>query len=186
VENFYIPLTALRLGIIPINNQPDTQFLLYIFISILYMFRATLCWSSGVSVVSIQHPVYVTVFRWPSGMQFLPNLHTKQSPTHSDIYRMLYWYNWLYWWSAQGCSKRVENRNKYIEKKLCVRLVIYWNYGWKTYVQWATLNCATKCHFVLWLKALSLCLSICLTDWRNDSSTQYTASWFSEGLFISL
>jgi len=26
---------------------------------------------------------------------------------HSDIYQMLYWYNWLSWWWAQGCSKRV-------------------------------------------------------------------------------
>jgi hypothetical protein len=36
----YVPVTALHLGIIPINNQPDAQFLLYIFISILCMFRA--------------------------------------------------------------------------------------------------------------------------------------------------
>jgi hypothetical protein len=57
------------LSSIPINNQLDTQFLLYIFISILYMFRATLCSSSGESILSIQHLVYVTLCRWPSGMQ---------------------------------------------------------------------------------------------------------------------
>ena len=28
---------------------------------------------------------------------------------------------------AQGCSKRVENWNKYIRKTLCVKLVIYKN-----------------------------------------------------------
>jgi hypothetical protein len=38
--------------LILINNQLDAQFLLYIFISILYMVRATLCSSSGESVVS--------------------------------------------------------------------------------------------------------------------------------------
>jgi hypothetical protein len=51
-----------------INNQIDAQFLLCIFISILYMFRATLCSLSGESIVSIQHLVYVTLCRWPSGM----------------------------------------------------------------------------------------------------------------------
>jgi hypothetical protein len=88
---------------------------IYLFISILYMFRTTLCSSSGESIVSIQLLVYVTLCRWPSGMQvgkFLPDLHTGRSPTQSDIYQMLYWYNWLSWWWAQGCSKHVQNRNK--------------------------------------------------------------------------
>jgi len=39
------------------------------FISILYMLRATVCSSSGESIVSIWHLVYVTLCRWPSGMQ---------------------------------------------------------------------------------------------------------------------
>ena len=104
------------LGITQINNQLDAKFIIYIFISILYTFRATLCSSSGESIVSIQHLVYVTLCRWPSGMQVgkeLPDLHTGRSRTQSDIYQMLYWYYWLSWWWAQGCSKRVENRNKY-------------------------------------------------------------------------
>jgi hypothetical protein len=41
----------------------------YMFISILYMFRSTSYSSSGESTVSIQRLVYVTVCRWPSGMQ---------------------------------------------------------------------------------------------------------------------
>jgi len=40
-----------------------------VFISLLYMFRATQYPSSGESVVSIHHLVYITLFRWPSGMQ---------------------------------------------------------------------------------------------------------------------
>ena len=98
------------------NNQLYAQFLLYMFISILYIFRATLCLSSGESIVSIQHLVHVTLCRWSSGMQVgkeLPDLHTGRSPTQSDVYQMLYWYNWRSWWWAQGCSKHVKNRNKY-------------------------------------------------------------------------
>jgi len=48
--------------------------------------------------------------------KFLSDLHTKRSPTQSDIYLMLYWYNWFSWWWARGCSKHVENWNKHIEK----------------------------------------------------------------------
>jgi hypothetical protein len=53
------------------------------------------------------------------------NLHTRRSPTQSDVHQMLYWYNWFSWWWAWGCSKHVENWNKRIEKELCVKLVIY-------------------------------------------------------------
>jgi len=70
VADFFYILVTVHFGIILINsNQHDTQFLLYIFVSILYMFRATLCSSSGQSIVSIQHLVYVTLCRWPSSMQ---------------------------------------------------------------------------------------------------------------------
>ena len=36
--------------------------------------------------------------------------------TTSVIYQRLYWYNWFSWWWARGCSKHVENLNKYMEK----------------------------------------------------------------------
>jgi hypothetical protein len=65
-----------RLNIlILISNQLDGKFLLYIFISILYMFRATLCLSSGESVVSIQHLVHVNLCRWLSGGTGIPDSH---------------------------------------------------------------------------------------------------------------
>jgi hypothetical protein len=38
-------------------------------------------------------------------------------------YQMSYWYNWFCWWWVQGCSKHVENWNKYIRKKRTVRQV---------------------------------------------------------------
>ena len=86
---------------------------------LLYMFRVTRCLSSGESIVSIHHLVYITLCRWPSGMQLreeLSDRHTRQSPTQSDIYQMMYWYNWFSWWWALGCSKHVEKGNKYNEK----------------------------------------------------------------------
>jgi hypothetical protein len=94
----------------------------YMFISILYMFRTTSYSSSGESILSIQRLVYVTLCRWPSSMQVgkeLRFLHTRRSPTQSDIYQKLYWYNWFSWWWARGCSKHVENWNKHIRKKNC-------------------------------------------------------------------
>jgi len=94
--------------------------LFYEFISILYIFRATSCSSSGESIVSVQHLVYVTLCRWPFPVQvgnFLSDLHTKRSPAQIDIYQRLYWYNWFSWWLARGCSKQAENWNIYIEKK---------------------------------------------------------------------
>jgi hypothetical protein len=89
------------------------------FISILCMFRTTSCPSSGESIVSVQHLVCVTLCRWPFRVQVgkeLSDLHTKRSPTQSDIYQMLYWYNWFSWWWARSCSKHVENWNKCREK----------------------------------------------------------------------
>jgi len=41
---------------------------------------------------------------------------TRNGHRLSDIYQMFYWYNWFSWWWARGCSKHVENWNKYIEE----------------------------------------------------------------------
>ena len=59
----YILLTV-HLVMIP-GKWPNRRTVLpYVFISVLYMFRVTLCSSSGGSIVSI-HLVYVTLCRWP-------------------------------------------------------------------------------------------------------------------------
>jgi hypothetical protein len=75
-----------------------------VFFSLLYIFRATQCSSSssGDSIVSVQHLVYITLCMWLSGMPVPPDRHTRQSPTPSDIYQIMYWYNWFSWWWAQG------------------------------------------------------------------------------------
>jgi len=54
----------------------------------------------------------------------VPDLHTKRSPTQSDIYHMLYWYNWFSWWWARG-SKHVENWKRTHRKEMCIKLVTY-------------------------------------------------------------
>jgi hypothetical protein len=62
---------------------------------------------------------YMSLSRWPSGMQVGKDLHSRRPLTMSDIYQTLYWYNWFSWWWARGCSKHVEDWNKYIRKKNC-------------------------------------------------------------------
>jgi hypothetical protein len=66
-------LGTVHLGIILVNDQLDTQFFFLMFISILYMFRATLCSSPGESIASIQHLVYVTLCRWLSKNMYIQN-----------------------------------------------------------------------------------------------------------------
>jgi len=56
------------------------------FISILYMFRANMCPSSGEITVSIRHLVLVTLGGWPSGM------YSRRSSTQSDKYGVDTWY----------------------------------------------------------------------------------------------
>jgi hypothetical protein len=86
-----------------------------VFISLLYMFRATHCSSSGESIVSILRLIYITLCRWPSGMQ-LSHLHTRRPPTQRDTYQTMYWYNWFSWLWALGCLKHVQKWNKHIKK----------------------------------------------------------------------
>ena len=51
------------------------------------MFRATQCSSSGESIVSIHHLVYITLCRWPSGMQVRGTLWPAyQTITYTERY----------------------------------------------------------------------------------------------------
>jgi hypothetical protein len=79
------------------------------------MFRATMCPSSGENTVPMRHLVFVTLYRWLSGMQngipicitviyiewHIPGVH---------------WYGVFSWWWAHNCPKHVEKSNKYIKK----------------------------------------------------------------------
>ena len=57
-------------------------------------------------------------------------MHTRRSPTDSDIYQMLYWYNWFSWWWARGCSKHVENWNKHMRKRNCASSLLRIRISW--------------------------------------------------------
>jgi hypothetical protein len=96
--------------------------MLCMFISILYMFRATMWPSSGEITVSIRHLVFVTLCVWPPGRQGGFKLVSSQPAyqtvihTHSDKYQVSYWYSYFSWWWAHSCPKHVENRNKHTKK----------------------------------------------------------------------
>ena len=100
---FYILLTVHLVMIL--GKRPTWRKILYnVFISIVYMFRATPCSSSGEPIVSIQPLIYDTLRRWPFRVQvgkFLSGLHMERLSTQSDIYQMLYWYNCFSSWWAQ-------------------------------------------------------------------------------------
>ena len=119
----------MHLSTIRVNNKLDAFF--NVFISLLYVFRATQSSSSGQSIASINHLVYITLYRWLSGMQ-VSDLHTRQPLIQSDIYQMIYWCNWLSWWWALGCPKHVEKWNKHIKE--CVKLVINTNWNHIAYL----------------------------------------------------
>jgi len=81
------------------------------FISFLYMFRATMWPSFGEITVSLRHLVFVTLFGWLSGM------HTRQSSEQSDKYQVWHKYSYFSRWWAHILPKRVEKRNKHTKKK---------------------------------------------------------------------
>ena len=61
----------------------------YMFFSILHMFRAAMCPSSGELIVSMRHLVYVTLYtvddRLVCRSECHSDLHTRRSYTQSDI-----------------------------------------------------------------------------------------------------
>ena len=76
-----------------VNNQLDAQFFPYIFISILYMFRANMCSSSGDQL--FQYDIrYTSLYVGDRLVCRYAYLHTRRLPTSSDIYQMSYWNNW--------------------------------------------------------------------------------------------
>ena len=129
----YVLLTV-HLGIILVNNRIDAQFFFLI-----RLFKLSTCFEQH-SAHHQENQLYQYNFWYMShcvgdrvvcrsGRTFLPDLHTRRSPTQCDIYQMSYWYNWFFWWWALCCWKHVEYWNKHIRKKeLCVKSVIYKNY----------------------------------------------------------
>jgi hypothetical protein len=123
------------------------------FISILHMFQATMCSSSGVITVSVQHLVFVTLCGWPSGMQG-GILHTRRSSTQINKFQVLHKYSYFSWWWAHSCLKHVENRNKHTRQIVHQIGFIYKTiaavaYVFTFYIFYCVLT-LRLCFFVLW------------------------------------
>jgi hypothetical protein len=61
----YIPVQSCK------KNQLGAQFLINMFIALLYMFRATMCPSSEENTIPMRHLVFVTLYVWRSAQFFL-------------------------------------------------------------------------------------------------------------------
>ena len=94
-HKFYVLLTVQPVMIL-VNNQLDAQFFMYVYFYSLHVSGSHVPIIRRI-IVSMRHRVYVTLCRWPTGMQGMQvNLNTCIS-----------------WWWAYGCPKHVENRNKH-------------------------------------------------------------------------
>jgi len=112
-----------------VNDQRDAQFFsmyLSLFLT-LYMFRAHRAHHQERQIMSIQTLVAVTLCRWPCRVQvgsFTSDLHTTRLPTATRGCIDTIYLSWL-WARCARNMYRVKNKDKYIEKKLCVTLAIY-------------------------------------------------------------
>jgi len=100
-------------------------------ISVLYMFRAAMCLSSGKLTVSIRHLVYVTVYRWPFSVQVWMRLHLIQTCTpNGHLYRVTYTRHRIDTINSPDDGHTAAQNMYRIEiniheKELCVKLVVY-------------------------------------------------------------
>jgi len=98
------------------------------FISILYLFQAAMCPSSGELIVPIRHLVYVTVYRWPFGVQVWMRL-IQTSTLNGHPYTVTYTRCRIDTINSPD-DKHMAARNTYRteinvhEKELCIKLVI--------------------------------------------------------------
>jgi hypothetical protein len=97
---FYISLTV-HLCTIRVNNQTWRTF-------VICLFHFCTCFEQH-SAHHQDNQLYQCVGGHLE--EFFSDLHTRRPPTQSDIYQMMYWYNWFSWWWALCCSKHVEKWN---------------------------------------------------------------------------
>ena len=98
-------------------NSTRCTVLLGIFISLLYMCRATLCPSSGELTVSMRH-WYLSLCVggvWSAGWIFATTSRSYATHTEWQI-PASHRYSKFSWWWVHGCPKHVEKRNKYIKQ----------------------------------------------------------------------
>ena len=103
--SFYILLTV-HLGTARVNNQLDARF--NVFISLLCMFRATQCSSSGESVVSIHHLV----------------LSSSQTCITHDQENQLYQYTIWYWVPLWPVNQTATYTEWYMPYDVLIQLIL--------------------------------------------------------------
>jgi len=81
------------------------------FISLLYMFQATVCPSSAETTVSMRHLVFVALWMTVWYAPCIPDSHPQ-----SDKYQVSHRYSCFCCWWAQSRLKHVEKRNKHTKK----------------------------------------------------------------------
>jgi len=105
---------------------------MYLFISLLYVFRATQCSSSGESIVTIHHLVCISLCRWLSGIQVRRKLSSLLTCIpESHLHRLIHTRRCIdtidspddEHWVARNMQRSEINT---LEK--CVKLVINKNY----------------------------------------------------------
>jgi hypothetical protein len=119
---FYSLLNVHPCIILKIKPNWCTVFL-SMFISFLYMFRETMCPSSGETTVFMRPLVFVILCEWMSGMQG-GFLHTRQSSTQNNNFQVSHKYSCFSWWWAHSRPKYVEKINKHT-KKNCAQSWFY-------------------------------------------------------------
>ena len=106
----------LHLGVILVNNQLDALFSMC-------LFHLSTCFEQP-SAHHQENQLYHYIIWYISlcvgdclvCRSGVPSWPAYQTVIYqSDIYQMMYWYNWFSWWWALGCSKHVESWNKYTE-----------------------------------------------------------------------
>jgi hypothetical protein len=103
-----------------VNKATFVHNLLLVYLSI-YMFRATVCPSSGETTVFVRYLVLIILCGWMivmqrGSVQFHSTLHTRQSSTQNNKYWVPHRYSYFSWWWAHSRPKHVERRNKHTKK----------------------------------------------------------------------
>jgi hypothetical protein len=104
--NVVTECTAHFPSIILLNNQLDALF------KCIYLFHFSTCFEQP-SAHHLDNQLYQYII-WYISLCVGECLVRRY--TQSDIYQIMYWYNWFSWWWALGCSKHVEKWNKYTGK----------------------------------------------------------------------
>jgi len=99
------------------THKQSRSYLNHLVLINLYIFRVTMCLSSGETTVFKRHFVLVILYGWLSGMQ--DGMKSTQNK-----YQVSHTHSCFSWWLAHSRPKHVEI-NKYTKKHLCTKLALF-------------------------------------------------------------